>query len=475
MSELRNQSMRRRAGSAGLRLAGISALAGMTFASGCTSLPRFLSDAGGRNREARVAQADPFAAAATNDERASVSPPPRAAQSVQQAAGHNDGVAVIQQLSHEELEEPAELPRVPQTRPWASDLEQTAVIPSVNTAAIAAAVAHAPCPRVHVDLPGCPQDGCQSPLPGAVGVGFENGRDEYVCDGGDHGLPVHFQRGVVAGLENEDTVATYVDESGRRRVKPSNQVCVYAPRFGVARAVTEAIEDYNVDRALGAHDGVKIAGFTNRTGITERAKIDALSALRTRDRLSGMNSAQQDGEVAYDLKPNTHAKLVNAFQDYAFAPTFTMDIVADPRVIDLMVAANEWSTNQAPRIVAKDLAGQQVSAAFVAEEVVGVEDRRAPGELQLVKLADRGSAKLGDVVSFSLRFSNLGGKPLTDVQVIDNLSPRLELLEETAEWDLEGELEVVDNGRQGTVITFRLAEPLQGQASGVLTFQCRVR
>ena len=46
--------------------------------------------------------------------------------------------------------------------------------------------------------------------------------------------------------------------------------------------------------------------------------------------------------------------------------------------------------------------------------------------LQLCKWAEQKEYRIGDVVTFHLKYSNLGGKPITDVAVSDSLTARLE-------------------------------------------------
>ena len=62
--------------------------------------------------------------------------------------------------------------------------------------------------------------------------------DEYLCDGGDFGLPAAVRADwTVDGLEQEDAIAHYDTVDGRVVVTPSNRVCVYAPRFAAVRRV----------------------------------------------------------------------------------------------------------------------------------------------------------------------------------------------------------------------------------------------
>lgn len=351
-------------------------------------------------------------------------------------------------------------------RPWAPDLNAPAVKP-INDAAIADAV----CPVVpRVMVPAECNGGCQMPP-----CELEDGSDEYVCDGGDAGHPVHYESGALAGLEVQDTIAEFVDSHGERQVLASNQVCVYSPRFGVARAVTDAVEDYNVDRATGTHDGVKIAGYAHRSVIGEKIKTDVLSKLQSRDRLGGVDGTQSDGAIDHDVVPALHARLVNAFEEYAFAQRGEFDVSDREGLMQLVQAAITWQGDVAPRIVAEALGGQQVEASALAAEYVGVEDPRKDGELRLIKIADKTSAKLGETVTFTLRFDNLGGRDLSQVRLVDHLSPRLELIEDSIACDLAAAHEVTVSEEGGTVLEVRLDEPLAGKSGGAIRFECRVR
>jgi uncharacterized repeat protein (TIGR01451 family) len=358
-------------------------------------------------------------------------------------------------------------PPAPVERPWAPDIESPVIAP-INDAAIADAVCPV-YPRVILPPAEC-KAGCQLPP-----CEMEDGSDEYVCDGGDAGYPVHYEADQIAGLEVQDTVAEFIDSRGERQVKASNQVCVYSPRFGVARAVSDAVEDYHVDRATGTHDGVKIAGYAHRSVIGEKIKTDVLSRLQSRDRLGGVEGTLSDGAIDHDTVPALHAKLVNAFEEYAFAQRGQFDVSDREGLMQLVQAAISWQDQVAPRIVAEALGGQQVESTAIAAEYVGVEDPRKDGELRLIKIADKTSAKLGETVTFTLRFDNLGGRDLSQVRVIDHLSPRLELIEDSIACDLPAAHDITVSEEGGAVLEVRLDEPLAGETGGAIRFECRVR
>ncbi|MFG0294332.1 MAG: hypothetical protein ACF8PG_00380 [Maioricimonas sp. JB045] len=85
------------------------------------------------------------------------------------------------------------------------------------------------------------------------------------------------------------------------------------------------------------------------------------------------------------------------------------------------------------------------------------------------------TAKPGDVVTFKIHFENVGGRELYEVRIVDNLTPRLQYIEGSASSELDGRVNIEDNGEGSQILTFELFEPLEGKTSGTVTFECRVR
>ena len=106
---------------------------------------------------------------------------------------------------------------------------------------------------------GCPS-GCQWSPPG---IRQPWPRDEYLCDGGDGGKPVGVNaRKEVLGLKMEDTVAHYDTLDGRTLVEPSNEVCLYSPRFGAVRQVVSLMADEEQQKLAGVHNPQRIEAPT---------------------------------------------------------------------------------------------------------------------------------------------------------------------------------------------------------------------
>jgi len=314
--------------------------------------------------------------------------------------------------------------------------------------------------------------------------------DEYLFDGGDRGLPVHDRAYARGGFETEDTIAEYRDHTGKRHLKETNQVAIYAPRFGSVRAVTTPGGEFNIERLAGMQDRSHNSGVQTKIGPQRYDRTDRLNGIRVRSRASGVENRDWQSGLANSVRLSSHEKLVNAFMDFSFALQGELNQSDEARLEIAIDAASQWTRNENPVVVAKLDSLHQVEARFKAAEMVGVEDEAPePGELRIVKLADRSSAKPGDVVTFVIRYDNVGDRELHDVTIVDNLTPRLEFLDESATSDLPGEVFWEDNGEGSLALTFKLDNPLPGRkvkdaaknrdkdirTGGVITFQCRVR
>lgn len=378
------------------------------------------------------------------------------------------------------------------SNPFALDGVKTVSAETVNPFAMGAeepvTISHESMAREPVDHPAycppvepfdnCPPNGC----PPTTGIVCSTARpfpeyvsDEYICDGGDKGLPVHYNGTQRMGLDTEDTVAEFMDHNGEQHVKASNRTCVYAPRFASVRTSTGAQLDFNIDKALGHQDQAAVVGFDTMQSLDEKVQRDEAVGIQMRERSSGIEGNAYDGLLAKAVSAKKHVKLIGASEDFQFFRDGMFTNV-NPAVIGVMIdAAFDWTGDRGVRIMAVDLNGQEVNGRFTAQDFTGIEDRRTPGDLRIVKVADRNLAKPGDIVTFTIRFDNIGDRELLGVRVLDNLSPRLEFIEGTVDSDLDGKLTVEDNTAGGQLLIFDFEQGLAGQSGGYVSFQTRVR
>lgn len=371
---------------------------------------------------------------------------------------------VIQPLSHT-LEGEAHGPALA-----GFDSAATPVAPISHPAEPRAAVNH-PCP------PGCPPYGVPYCPDGTCEAPVESGPypEEILCDGGDRAHPFHYEAYGVGGLETEDTVAEYVDHEGRRHVRPSTRACVYAPKFAAVRTISRPVTDFAIDKVSGAHAGVGLAGLDRGEPLDVQQQTDQLSTVRMRERASGVEADSGDRDLHQVYAADQHLKIQNTYEDRAFSGDAEYAQTNEAYLASAVQRAIAWSRDQNPVIVAQDDYGHQVLASFRAHDYTGVEDRRTPGELKIIKLADKSTAKPGDTLTFTIRFENRGGRELSDVRIMDHLSPRLEYVPQSAITELDGRLTLEEQSDGSQVLTFELEQPLAGGASGEITFRSVVR
>ncbi len=148
----------------------------------------------------------------------------------------------------------------------------------------------------------------------------------------------------------------------------------------------------------------------------------------------------------------------------------------EARIAYQIQAAAIWSHTQFPVIAIREQSAHASKSAIKPEEYIGVEDKRkTEGNLQLIKLADKKNAKSGDVITFTIKYENVGDFDVEGIKVVDNLTPRLEYIHDSATSDRKGRLVVEDNQEGSLILTFEVDEPVKGHQGGVVTFQARVR
>lgn len=299
--------------------------------------------------------------------------------------------------------------------------------------------------------------------------------DEYLCDGGDREWPVHYGEDVRLGLDTEDTVAEFQTHHGRQGLTKSNKVCVYSPRFAAVRSVSLPHEE-GTFREVAGLDQTGFGGEmrTRQTSTHKNLNLAAGGAL-VRSRASGLESEQIVTNVVQRLRPVAHDKVLNTFQDIGFFRSGTLE-QGDLARLNLGIrAALVWSREQTPVIQGKIESATTGLSEVHASALTIVEHDDRPGTLRIVKAANKHEAEIGDVITFTIRYDNLGANPVSSVRIIDNLTPRLEYVDDSATCDVAGRLVVQDNGEGSLVLIWELDEPVPAKSGGVVTFQARVR
>jgi uncharacterized repeat protein (TIGR01451 family) len=300
-------------------------------------------------------------------------------------------------------------------------------------------------------------------------------RDEYVCDGNDRNLPVvPTENWKVKGLDIEDTVAHFDTEDGRIVVAPSNRVCIYAPRFASVRRTLQL----------------------NNTTITQQA-----SFVKDKMNPQSANASERTTLAKQNIQPRAHkqTQTPNAFRDqtraivgdnvvrllgtrHFFKPFEDLSLIrfgkfsnAESARTSLgMQSAVAWNSDVSAQISINNSQPIIVNDVRQASELVSIETDTS-SELRLCKLASLISAKPGDIVDFTIRFDNIGRNRIGNVTVLDNLSPRLEYIDATAECSVESDFKTEPNDAGSEKLIWEITKPLAVGEGGIIRFQCRVR
>lgn len=311
-------------------------------------------------------------------------------------------------------------------------------------------------------------DVCNLPSP-------ENYADEYLCDGGDREIPVHYDAHFRRGLETEDTILEYTNRAGFERIRPSNRVCIYAPRFASVRTVSRPHEESVTDEVAGVGALASTGGMHTRLRAAHSVKREMTGRIHVRSRASGLESEALQGTVSQLRSPSVHDKLLNVYQSLTFVRFGKIEDSDTARLNYGIQAASLWTREEYPVIESKtDMAleghFEQSTAVFTA-----IDDRESPEDLRIVKLADKNTAVSGDEIEFTIRYDNLGGKEVYHVRIVDNLTPRLEYIDDSATSDRDGRLVLQDNGEGSQILVWELDKPLPPRTGGVVTFKTKVR
>jgi uncharacterized repeat protein (TIGR01451 family) len=95
--------------------------------------------------------------------------------------------------------------------------------------------------------------------------------------------------------------------------------------------------------------------------------------------------------------------------------------------------------------------------------------------LCLFKWASAQAAQVGDTVTFYLKYSNRGGRPIDDVALSDSLTGRLEYVPGSAKSDRPAVFTTQENEAGSQILRWEVNGRLLPGQSGVVSFQAKVR
>lgn len=307
-------------------------------------------------------------------------------------------------------------------------------------------------------------------------------QDEYIADGGvNRGKPFVRSDWNIEGLYPEDTVGHYDTVDGRIVLEPSNRVHLYSPRFGSVRkidspnssgsrvqltAARNVQEPYTGNASLGARNAVLEQGSRYARGGVHANDID------TNIKPGGMNNNTGTIEAKSEVQPFAFA---NALMKAGF------DGSDMPYLIEAGNNAIQWSGSEETRVRFNGETAYKLVNNEKTISVFGLDDKTKNDQFRIIKVASKDKAQPGETVGFTIRFENIGTRPIGNITIIDSLSGRLELIPDSVEASLETGFSVQKNEAGSLVLRWEISDPLPAPSRekpkqfGVIRFQCRVR
>ncbi|MDR1291051.1 MAG: DUF11 domain-containing protein [Planctomycetaceae bacterium] len=306
---------------------------------------------------------------------------------------------------------------------------------------------------------------------------------EYLADGGDgDGRYGNAKVSVnedwtLRNLDTGDTVAHYDTVDGRVVVEPSNQVHIYAPRFGAVRKVEGVINTDHLTSFSAINQQVRTNTNKSKenTGRTEQQELSA-GYTRSRDDLVGVRGKVVGAGVGSSQSLEGYSTFEGVM---SYSDVLRLKKLGSAEIIHLAEGcqnAREWQgaegvkINASYRVPMSVSLGEGVGQLFKIDDS-GVSDR---SKLRLIKVASKKSAQPGDIIEFTLRFDNLGTEPLGNITVMDNLTTRLQFIPDSAKSSVPSGFVVESNGVSSFTLRFEITDPLEAGQFGVIQFRCRV-
>jgi uncharacterized repeat protein (TIGR01451 family) len=313
--------------------------------------------------------------------------------------------------------------------------------------------------------------------------------EECLQDGGDIGHRAGIgPGGRLEGLDPTDTIAEYTDSQGRRHIMPSNRICLCVPRYAALRSELP-LSSYETRLApAGAEEVNRQILVGTRVPSIEAHLYEQLNAVRVRRRPSATQLETGVGQLL-------RVEVLNAYHVYE-GPALalgTLGIVQLTEVQRVQLKkqiefALSFSNHSAPTTVAQTMGpavvGRVEGLGLYTATLETADVTCVCGELpqvlvdkpmHLCKWADRPCAHVGDVVTFYLKYSNNGSKPIDDVAVSDSLTGRLEYVAGSAKSDRNAVFTMQENEAGSVILRWEISGQLLPGQSGLISFQARVR
>ncbi len=299
---------------------------------------------------------------------------------------------------------------------------------------------------------------------------------EYLCDGGDRRPRVGWvSGGQIINIDPEDTVAEYRTEFEGKRLTASNRICIFAPRYVEVRVV-QMVDGYEsaIGYAAMIRDRKADAFVAEERGQEQRVYRSA-EIVRQEKRLKGIEGTQWAGDF-YEVRV-----LAGYEQGLGWASLTGLESLQEvsdataPEILKKTAFAETLTLERMPEVMAMVAGTGEVVAHWQTKEIRRVDTREGNSLLVIEKSADRSAAKVGEEVTFVIRYTNKGTQPVSNITVVDSLVTRLDYVPESADSDRPAVFTTRVNNADSVELRWEIKDPLPPGESGMVKFVCRIR
>ena len=329
---------------------------------------------------------------------------------------------------------------------------------------------------------GCQSCGSASCSGGCGNVMLEQGfavprtsdAQEYIFDGGDHDPKVRLREDLSqAGLDAEDTVIQYETADGKTNVQSGCRVAIYAPRFASVRKRQSTQEREVAMRAQSTlrpdgpgvfRDQLPPINVSKPVKSSNSDNVRVVEAFRDRSRVMPSERIIPMITVSDAFKP---------FEDLSLIRNGDLRATDLARLSKSTAAARSWTNVDELNVLIDGQEAIDVTGSKKAADVTIYEYKGA--RIRLCKVASDQMANPGDVISFTIRFDNVGEQPLKNLVVTDSLAPRLEYVDQSQQASVAANFSIVPNSVGSSVLRWELEDGLKPGDGGLVRFSCKVR
>ena len=297
---------------------------------------------------------------------------------------------------------------------------------------------------------------------------------EYIFDGGDHDPQVRLKSDLTqVGLDPEDTVIQYETVDGETNVESGCRVAIYAPRFASVRKRQSTREN---ELSMRAQATLRPNGPGTIRDQLPPAKVSQPIKVRNSDNVriaEGLRDRRRPAPAEMVLPMGTISDTAKPVEDMGLIPFFDLKTTDPALLARSAAAARAWSNVDELHVLVDGVEAIEASGTKNAADVTIYEHKGA--RIRLCKVASDQMANPGDVISFTIRFDNVGEQPLKSLVITDSLAPRLEYVESSQKSSLEANFSTTPNSAGSVVLRWELENGIKPGEGGLVRFSCKVR